>query len=317
MKPPAKNLFLFLGLVFSLGLILFLASQKFIPLILERTLYYCQSFISSFSVQLPPQLGLVFGALILLPLIAVAAKLTLVFWQTRRLKRIFRLTETYPSQLDSLAKKLKLERKIVLVDSSKPLAFCLGFRSPKIFISAKLVRALRQKELEAVLRHEKYHLENKDSLTMLVATSAQSLFPFFPLISDLLKNYRIEREISADQEAVESMGSPRPLITALRKLLSFDSQKTVAFAPAIADFDTLEPRIKALTEGDFSFKKVGIINSLVSFLFVILLIGALSVPVYAINSQHEKSVAMVCLAEAECSAWCKENNTVEPPQGRT
>ena len=96
---------------------------------------------------------------------------------------------------------------------------------PKIYISTGLLSHLTKKELEAVLRHEQYHLENHDTFTMIVASVAHSLFPFFPLVSDLINKYRIDREIRADKFAVSKIGDQYPLVSVLKNFLHFQQLK--------------------------------------------------------------------------------------------
>jgi beta-lactamase regulating signal transducer with metallopeptidase domain len=46
---------------------------------------------------------------------------------------------------------------------------------------------MSKEELEVILRHEKYHLEHRDGLTLLLATVVESLFPFSRYFQILLK----------------------------------------------------------------------------------------------------------------------------------
>lgn len=314
--PKLNKNFTFFFAVFSfLAFSSFLASQKFLSLVINKTVYYCQSFISSLSVQIPHQLGIGLAFLLLLLFAIAVTRLLLVFIQVRGLRKSLILQKGQGEKLSGLLRSLSLEGKVYLIKDNKPLAFCFGIRNPKIYLSSEMLRLLNSIELEAVLRHEKYHLENKDTLTMLLASVGQSLFPFFPLLGDFLHNYRIEREIKADKEAITGLGDRKPLIATLSKLLSFE-QPTPATVPAIADADTLEPRIKFLAGGEPTFKKFGIRNAILSFLSITALAAVILTPVYAIDvsGRGHNPVAMMCLAEQRCATWCKENNTVIPPE---
>ena len=149
---------------------------------------------------------------------------------------------------------------------------------------------------------------------MLLASIIQSLFPFFPLVSDLLRHYRIDREIAADQEAIEELGNPIPVISVLKKLL-FIPTISLATASAIADFDTLEPRIKALINNDRSYKTFSIKNAFISLLslmvFAIIILSPIQVQAVTLQNQKNDSM-MVCLQGNACATWCKEHNTVVP-----
>ena len=91
------------------------------------------------------------------------------------------------------------------IQSEKPFAFCFGIRSPKIYVSSALISLFTKDEFETILCHEKHHLESRDALTLLVAHMVESLFPFFPLLSDLIMAYRTEREMLADRAATQGV----------------------------------------------------------------------------------------------------------------
>ncbi len=307
-----KNLLIFLGLALFLGLSVFTASQRILPILLEHSVYYCQTFIQSLSLRIPHQIGLIIPILLALLILIAAMKFLIIYIQTYRLRK--KLIAKFQSHTGFLIllKKLGLTHQTYLVEDDKPFAFCFGIRSPKIYVSTTTVSLMNERELEAILLHEKYHLENKDTLTMLLASISQSLFPFFPLISDLLRNFRIEREIAADQEAVSKLGDSQALISVLKKFLSTPTI-AIASAPAIADADTLESRIKALVKHDFSFRKFRVINIFLSMIAVVTLGTLILVPVHAVELHADnQDVMMVCLQGDACSAWCKEHNTVRP-----
>lgn len=169
------------------------------------------------------------------------------------------------------------------------------------------------KELEAILIHEKYHLEHRDGLIMLFATTTKSLFPFFPLFKDLVKNYQIEREVQADHAAIQKVGRPQSLISVLQKLLMYEPIKDLAFMPAMADPDTLEFRIKALVGTTLPAKGYSKFNILLSILSMAILTTLLIVPVQAVEIHDQGvDVMMVCLENNQCASWCKENSTIVP-----
>lgn len=317
MIKPSKNLATFSIIFLLLSFTVLSASQKFLPLLLQRTVYYCQNFISSLSVSIPRYLGLIFAILLLMLLLVTIAKFLLVYRETSRARKKFIGKTEFGDKLGPLLRKLKLKGNLILIQDNKPFALCFGIRNPKIYISSGMVELMDTHELEAVLRHEQHHLKNRDGLTMLLAEITGSLFPFFPVLTDIIRNYRIEREVNADREAMKALEDAKPLVSALKKLLGPKS-RAIALASAIADQDTLEPRIKALTKKEFTFRKFKARNMLVSLLSVGFLAAIILTPAYAveIRNSHENAV-MMCLADRSCASWCKENNTVIPPQTNT
>src|SRR5581483_2415787 len=280
-----KNLITFVGLIFLLGVSTLIVLQKLIPFA-RHTSYYCQSLINSFSMPISHYIGAIPFILLFIFSAVATTKLFFILLKAQLLKRkLIKKSRTNPS-FAALLEKLQLTDRTYFIDSEKQFAFCLGIRKPKIYISTALVSLLNIQEVEAVLRHERYHLENRDTLTMIVASIGESLLPFFPLISDFLHNYRIEREIKADKEAIQGLGDEKPLIAVLKKLLGTPSVAMVSVA-AIADQDTLEPRILMLVKKDAHFRKFKIKHIFIS-VFSAFIMGAIVLsPVQAVEVHHE------------------------------
>jgi hypothetical protein len=138
---------------------------------------------------------------------------------------------------------------------------------------------------------------------MIVASVAHSLFPFFPLVSDLIKKYRIEREIAADKFAVSKIGDQDPLISALKKLLAFPTVGTTAVA-AIADHDTLEPRIYSLVNKPYIRRQFRIRHLLITLFSSIVLATILVMPVHAKELHHEEHDVMMVCTDGQCMNSC-------------
>lgn len=313
MTSTNKYLLAFIGLSGILGLAVFATLQKFLPMLLKHAVYYCQALGHSLSVRIPHQIGSI--ALILLFIVSVLVTIRLlVSYRTIQLvrKRLHTKIKTHPV-FATLIEKLGIQDKAFLVDDQRPFAFCHGIRSPTIYVSTALMELLTDIELEIVLKHEMYHLRQQDSLTLFLASVTKSLFPFFPILSDLIENYRVEREIQADQEAVAGMDGSRHLIAVLKKLLSSDPIPRYSFSPAIADHDSLEQRIKALTKKSplkarFNRKRI-----MISLFSIGLFFSLIMLPVQAVEIHgQENDVMMVCLKDDTCSMWCKENETTTP-----
>lgn len=300
-----NNLAIFAGLIFLLGISSAVFLQKLSPLI-SHTTYYCQSFINSLTLPIPYYLSIVPFLLFFTFLFIATIKLLTIYVKVQLLRG--KLTKNFKTnrQFNKVLEKLQLANKTYLIESEKRFAFCLGVRSPKIYFSTALLSILNKQEIEAVLRHEQYHLHNRDTFIMLIASIGESLLPFFPLLSDFLYNFRIDREVAADKEAIRGLGVPTPLISVLKKLLATPSLTTVA-ASAIADEDTLEPRIKALVQRDFHFKRFKAQHIFVSLFSVLVMSGIIIAPVQAFEIHHEgEDAMMICTNDVECLNSCKQ-----------
>lgn len=312
-----KQQAIFIGLLGVLFALTATILQKYIPLLFHHTVYYCQELLNSFSIQLPKGLGLsMFGvALILVGL--VATKFIMTFVKIQRFRSKLLAKKISSKKLKILENKLSLKGLVVVIKDSTPQAFCFGIRNPKIYVSTGLLKLTNTQELEAVLRHERYHLEHKDSLTLLIGSVTASLFPFFPVLTDLVHQYRIRRELSADQAVTSSMTNASSLVSVLKKLINQEYAPSYAFTSSLAEWDTLELRIKTLlkqktTRLNISLMRVGI--SLISGLVMYILLIA---PVNAIELHDgEQDAMMLCMQGDECVSWCKDHATVVPPMSR-
>lgn len=303
-----RNLIAFITLISFLGLSILIVLQKLIPFV-KHTGYYCQSLANSITIPVSHFIGAVPFAIFFLFLTVAVIRLLVVIIKSEILKKNLIRNDLSDKRFLNLLKKLKLDDKANLIKSDKQFAFCLGLRNSRIYISTSLVKMLTLREVEAVLRHERYHLYNRDTFIMLVASIGKILLPFFPLISDFLSNYRIEREIKADKEAVQGLGSKKPLVTALKKLLMHPSIPATSIA-AIADRDTLEPRILALIKHSNYFRKFKIKNVVISA-FSVIIIGFIALtPVQAFEiHEQEGEVMMICTQGNSCINSCKSEHS--------
>ncbi len=306
-----KYLLLFLGLLFLLGIGVVIDLGKVLHLTFQHTAYYCQAFIKSFSLRIPHSLGTFLLFFIGASVMAAAVKLLSAYIQIHTMKRSLRRNVIVNESFQLILKGLNLTHQALLIKDNKPFAFCFGLRRPKIYLSTKMYNLLEQKELEAVLLHESYHLQKSDTLTLFVASFVQFLFPFFPVVSDLVRNYRIERELNADKEALKSISDPDILLNTFKKLFVYTNTNP-AFVSAIIDSETIESRIKALTAQNFLWRKFSTKNMFISLLsFSIFYLLALA-PVFAIKQNNKNSEVMICTVSNDCSRWCREHSTVTP-----
>lgn len=305
-----KHILLFLGTTLLVSLPLFIVGEKLPYLFSHDALYYCQSTIFPFLSQISPFWILL--PFLLLGVFAVFALtkslLTLIGIQTWQKELLGKKVED--NEFTKLLSKLNLINEAFLIEDNKPFAFCLGVLRPKIYISTALLKVIDKKELEAVLHHEEYHLKSKDSLTMIIGLFGKTLFPFFPIFSDFIKHYRVEREIEADKEAIIKTGSNVFLISALKKLL-LNPPLSSGLAPSIIGHDTLESRIDALTNnhilGASEYKKL---NVLVSLSFVGVIFYTMFGPLHLMHahSGDNHHILVAHIGGNTCSEWSKKIN---------
>jgi len=171
-------------------------------------------------------------------------------WQLWRVTQ--RLTQathsarlSLPPVVIRLARRLDLSHRLVGIPKREPLSFCYGLWRPRICLSQGLVELLTETELEAVLRHEAYHLRRREPLRMAVAICLSRFFFFVPLLAELRDHYLAEKELAADTFAVAHTGQT-VLARALRKVITTQPAPTVPSLGAAAGLSVTARRIDRL-----------------------------------------------------------------------
>nr|WP_245406461.1 M56 family metallopeptidase [Peribacillus sp. Aquil_B8] len=113
----------------------------------------------------------------------------------------------------------RVNNDILVVNADQPLAFTLGFWRPFIVFSSGLIKLLDLDELEAVVEHEAYHQKKYHPLVIFILQLLSDALWFVPLTKWCHKNYKIISELSADENAINKMGTELGISTALLKLI--------------------------------------------------------------------------------------------------
>lgn len=224
------------------------------------------------------------------------------YLKTRQFEKKLVILNKLPLPIKNIIKEFKLENKIILFDHNDPLAFCLGIINPKIFLSTKLVSVLSINEIKSVVLHEQQHALNKDNFYMMFLNLIRYTFFFFPITSDLVKNFELHQEIVADQSVVKKMKDKSYLISALRKVVNnvqFNLLSTAYFSKK----NVLEIRIKKLIGDKSKIRLFDFKNTIVS-LGVFLLMFTFVLGKIEIHPQTNNS-DLLCLDKGSCQNSCK------------
>lgn len=290
----SKNLFTFSSLLLILTVTTLLFFRKYLALGINHTIFYCQTLLGTSLPSVPKEVNFMLAVSGLLLLAMVLVKMIYTLLHIKVVQEKVKLEINLPKRLQILISNLNLAGKVKLVSSQTPFAFCFGLACPKIYLSSTLVKTMSPLELKAILIHERYHLEKHDSLALFIGKVSESLFPFFPVISDLVKNFRIKREINADNEAVRILGNRDVITSAIKKLLSFEIP-AVSQYPAFAQTDTLEERILALM-GKKRTQRLNLLNLVLSVTVFLAVVGVTTTPISAFEIHHDHTDAVVvCL----------------------
>ncbi len=291
-----KYLLSFVGIFSLLSFGHIFVAFKYFQILIHHSLYYCQEMAKALSVQFSDDIGKTIALLLLAAIFFTLFKIILAVREIVQFRKSLQNAQlTHNRLLRTLADKLQLQNKIVLFEHIKPQAFCFGIRNPRIYISSGLVKLMNRAELEGILRHEKYHLEHRDTITLLLASVTESVFLFFPVVSDFIRIYRAQREVEADKAAIAQGSKSQSLKDVLRKLIQFEPVTHPRHVPGIAGADTLETRIQILSYIKPAQYKIGIKNILLSIFSLGALILLIVAPVYAIELHtDDQDVVILC-----------------------
>lgn len=192
---------------------------------------------------------LLLGALLLPFIIAVGRALYAGIKQIRHTSQLIRRLRQLPHHpltpaQHALAQSLGVQKRIDVVTTSAAYAWCYGLLRPRIYLTTGLLNALRTDELEAVLRHERHHLQRYDPLRTLFWTMCAAA----GWGVEEQHQAHIQRELAADREVVAA-GRRQALASALLKLLSHQDnlQREIA-SLAVSGISVTEARIDQLLQ---------------------------------------------------------------------
>lgn len=167
----------------------------------------------------------------------------------RATQRLLQTTQTtrlpLPPRVAGLAARLNLNDVLVVVSNCAPFSFCYGLWRPRVCLSLGLIDLLTEAELEAVLRHETYHLQQREPLRMAIALCLSRFFFFIPLLAELRDRYMTEKELAADTMAV-ALTSRAALAGALYKLITVKNPLVLSPLATVAGLSVTAQRVDRL-----------------------------------------------------------------------
>ncbi|MEK7785372.1 MAG: M56 family metallopeptidase [Chloroflexota bacterium] len=220
--------------------------------------------------------------LLLLPLgfglASAAAEALRLMLATRRWIAALAPLQCPPNRrLRRLMQRCDLTDTVVLVRTDHPLVFTHGVINPRVWLSTGLMRALNDDELEAVLRHEAYHVKVHDPLRILLVRCLSRMLFFAPAARDLCETYALAKEIAADSYAARAMGGTLPLARALRKLIVARPVPALN-AALVGDVSITETRLLALLDPARPLPALPMKHLSISLLWSLIFIAVIAMP---------------------------------------
>ncbi|MBF6611664.1 MAG: M56 family metallopeptidase [Chloroflexi bacterium] len=194
------------------------------------------------------------AAVLSVSLFAALCSLLRQWYRTRRMMRsLLRLRVSADAQAWGRLAIVEIYSHLDFIDTERPLAFCYGWVRPRICLSRGAVAGLQVREVEALLLHEYLHLLHRDPLRSAVSHALSTTFFFLPVIKAWQKQYLLAKEIEADEYALRTQGTDRPLLAALYKLLMQQAHKanklTGVGATGVGATDAINRRLDYLLDG--------------------------------------------------------------------
>jgi len=145
------------------------------------------------------------------------------------------------------------ETEIIVVKDASFVALTLGMRRPIIVLSTALFEMFGDKEIEAILLHERYHCRNRDSRKMFLSTLLVDAFGYWPIVKPIFRYYQTWKELFADRYVIRQMGTELHLGNVLLKLARFGSLRQREAAVHFAS-STMQYRMMQVLEPDQAVK---------------------------------------------------------------
>ena len=192
------------------------------------------------------------GLILFLATIGIALGLTSLgrqLWQTLQLIRgLLRKQVRMPARIAGVAGELGIAERVDVVADDRPFAFTYWFVRPRVCVSTGLIRRLAEDELRAVLSHERYHVERRDPLRIVLARYFAAGLYVVPVVDDLVAHFTMVKEVAADEDAVRAMGSVRPLARALYSLMPHADDMDMGLLTPVGGLTVTEARIEQLVD---------------------------------------------------------------------
>ncbi len=210
----------------------------------------------------------------------------LVIWQvlflyqliqfSRGIYRAYRLRRDAlpisPSEIGTAGSMIEPSHRVALLESTAiddPVT--VGVFHPAIILPSKVIPALDEPDLTAILAHEYGHIRRKDFLVHLLCQLTALPVAWHPGIQYLMSKISQTRELACDDYAAVRLGKRIGYARTLLRLASLCLQvpRSNAMGLGIFDGDNLEARIMMLTEKRTSLSRAGLIGLALatSFLF--------------------------------------------------
>jgi uncharacterized protein (TIGR03435 family) len=169
----------------------------------------------------------------------------------------------------------------------------VGFSRPVLLLPAGIVERLTPTQLQAVLAHERCHIERRDNLTAAIHMVVEGAFWFHPLVWWISARLVEERERACDEGVLELGSEPRLYAESILKTCKFCAESPLTCVSGVTGADLKKRIIRIMTQyspGKLGFgKKLLLLAVVVAAVAIPVVFGLLNAP--RIRPQSKQSAA--------------------------
>lgn len=244
---------------------------------------------------------------------SLSGLLFLIFTLTSYAKTKIRLKKLLTNEMKFAPIKLKnlLEKhsissnQVKIVRYEKPLAVTYGMFKQKILISDWILNNLSDKEIEAILLHEIYHIKNRHLPLYLLGQATATILFYLPVISGVVNDIKFKLEREADKYTQQKQNTAKHLKSALIKTLLGD--ETLSLLPNFS-VKLYEDRINHI-EGQKQQKIVSKKQLVLSLFSILILMTLFMFPTTTHADAMTHDSVEMCTSNADCGMHC--NNEIQ------
>lgn len=222
-------------------------------------------------------------------------RLKMFLSEHRRLNQL-KTNDHIPKKLGRIVEKHQLEDGMIsVIYDTRLVAYTVGLLKPKIVVSKALVNKLTEKQLEAVILHELYHLKSFHVFWLLISRLVSSMLFFVPLIDYLARQLQTEFELMADAFVIEKQKTRHYLCESLALHLQYTSKAVPNFATS-----PIEKRVESLVGDKHHFEWISLKPLAASILSIMIMLGIAFVEPNKATANYASMAGGVCSEGTGC-----------------
>ena len=176
--------------------------------------------------------------------VLLGAALIAVYVAARRFRRTLLQRRRHHEALQFIVHASGELDDVCVLDHPIPVAYCVPARTRPIVVSSGALNQLKDRELQAVLAHERAHLRHRHHVLLAVVDALAAALAWLPTFRDARRHLPLLLEMTADEIAAYRCGRQN-VAMALRKL-AISPSPVGGLAAGGSDHSQLDQRLARL-----------------------------------------------------------------------